>query len=61
MCDNDEAIPAAAQEAMVARARDMGASVEVAHVRAGHSPFLSCVEETAAWIEGVAAGGEGRV
>jgi hypothetical protein len=32
----------------------MGADVQVTKIRAGHSPFLSKVEETAEWIREVA-------
>jgi hypothetical protein len=46
---------------LIAHVRDEGVQVEVTRVQAGHSPFLSRVEETAAWIQGLEGeGGEQR-
>jgi hypothetical protein len=59
LCEDDQALVAAVQEAMIAHVRDEGVQVEVTRIRAGHSPFLSRIEETAAWIEGLGGEGEG--
>ncbi|KAJ5165897.1 hypothetical protein N7492_006193 [Penicillium capsulatum] len=50
LCTRDHAIPISAQEAMVAAAREAGASVTTKVVDAGHSPFLSKPDETVAFI-----------
>lgn len=39
---------------MVEGVREQGADVEVTRIDAGHSPFLSRVEETVKWVRGVA-------
>jgi len=54
LCEDDQAIPAQGQEAMVKGARELGAKVEVQRIKASHSPFLSRVEETVEWVRGVA-------
>jgi pimeloyl-ACP methyl ester carboxylesterase len=59
VCEADQAIPAVVQEALIAHVRDEGVHVAVTRVQAGHSPFLSRVEETAAWIQGLGDEGEG--
>ncbi|KAH7412130.1 hypothetical protein DE146DRAFT_642303 [Phaeosphaeria sp. MPI-PUGE-AT-0046c] len=53
LCEDDAAIPSAAQEGMTVAAREAGGEVEVTRLKSGHSPFLSKVEETAEWVEGV--------
>ncbi|KAF2826260.1 alpha/beta-hydrolase [Ophiobolus disseminans] len=57
LCEDDRAIPAAGQEAMIQGAKDAGAQVDVTRIKASHSPFLSKVDDTVKWIRGVA--GEG--
>jgi predicted esterase len=59
LCEYDQAIPAAAQEALIAHVRDEGVQVAVTRIQAGHSPFLSRVDETAKWIEGLGGDGDG--
>lgn len=59
LCEDDLAIPAAAQEAMAAKAKELGGDIEVTRIKSGHSPFLSRVEETVEWVEGVVARGKG--
>jgi len=54
LCEQDRAIPAEAQEAMVDAARELGAIVEIVRLDSGHSPFLSKPKETVEWIRGVA-------
>jgi predicted esterase len=54
VCEEDRVVPAQGQEAMVQAARDLGAQIEVSKIKAGHSPFLSMVEETVDWVRGVA-------
>jgi pimeloyl-ACP methyl ester carboxylesterase len=54
LCELDQAIPEAVQVGMIEGAKGIGADVQVTRIRAGHSPFLSRVEETAEWIRGVA-------
>ncbi|OAL55607.1 alpha/beta-hydrolase [Pyrenochaeta sp. DS3sAY3a] len=54
VCELDQAIPLQAQLAMTDAVRDAGAEIVVSRIEAGHSPFLSKVEETAKWIRGVA-------
>ena len=39
---------------MIDSVREQGAEVEVTRIDAGHSPFLSRVEETVEWVRGVA-------
>jgi hypothetical protein len=41
---------------MIDGVKEAGGEVEVTRIKAGHSPFLSKVEETAGWIVGVAGG-----
>lgn len=38
---------------MTDKVKELGGDIEVTRVKSGHSPFLSKVEETAAWVEGV--------
>ena len=54
ICEQDRAIPAAFQEAMVNAAKEKGAHVDVVRMDSGHSPFLSKPKETVAWIREVA-------
>lgn len=54
LCEQDKAIPAAAQEAMVNGVKEAGGDIETTRIDAGHSPFLSRVEETVAWMRKVA-------
>ncbi|KAJ4369969.1 hypothetical protein N0V83_005733 [Neocucurbitaria cava] len=58
LCEDDQAIPAAGQEAMIAGVKDLGGVIEVTRLKASHSPFLSRPEETVEWIRR-AAGEEG--
>ncbi|OAL01997.1 alpha/beta-hydrolase [Phaeosphaeriaceae sp. SRC1lsM3a] len=53
LCEDDLAIPILGQEAMTDKVKELGGDIEVTRVKSGHSPFLSKVEETAAWVEGV--------
>jgi hypothetical protein len=39
---------------MIEGVRALGADVDVTRIDAGHSPFLSKVEETVGWVRGVA-------
>ena len=51
-CSIDETLPLAAQEFVVAEAKKAGAPVLLEWtVHAGHSPFLSKIEETAAFVQ----------
>ncbi|ORY10553.1 Alpha/beta hydrolase fold-1 [Clohesyomyces aquaticus] len=50
LCEEDNAIPAVAQEAMVEQAKSMGAEFEVERIKASHSPFLSMPDETVDFI-----------
>jgi hypothetical protein len=34
--------------------KEAGGDIEVTRIQAGHSPFLSKIDETVEWIEGVA-------
>ncbi|KAH7392808.1 Alpha/beta hydrolase fold-1 [Pyrenochaeta sp. MPI-SDFR-AT-0127] len=54
VCEDDLAIPAAAQEGMVKAVKEAGADIEITRIKAGHSPFLSKPDETVAWIQKVA-------
>lgn len=49
-CTKDNAMKIEVQEAMVAGAKQAGASVTTKTLQAGHSPFLSKVDETVAFI-----------
>ncbi|KAB8075845.1 alpha/beta-hydrolase [Aspergillus leporis] len=51
LCKQDHAIPIQAQEAMVAAAREAGATVVTETLDCSHSPLLSRVDETVAFIE----------
>ncbi|MBE7180361.1 MAG: alpha/beta fold hydrolase [Terriglobus roseus] len=46
LCELDNAIVPAAQEAMVQGVRDAGADMRVERLKCGHSPFLSHPDET---------------
>lgn len=50
ICEDDNAIPSFAQEAMVKSAKDAGADVTVERMKSSHSPFLSHPEETADFL-----------
>ncbi|KAH8716849.1 Alpha/beta hydrolase fold-1 [Phaeosphaeriaceae sp. PMI808] len=54
VCEDDRAIPAFAQDAMIKAVQDAGAEIDVTRFKASHSPFLSMPEETAGWIRRVA-------
>jgi pimeloyl-ACP methyl ester carboxylesterase len=55
-CANDRAMTLAYQQNLVKVAKDAGAKIEVEEtIEAGHSPFLSKVEETSAFIRKVAS------
>lgn len=58
LCEDDIAIPAAGQEAMIAGVKEMGGEIEVTRIKAAHSPFLSRPGETVEWVRRV-AGEEG--
>ena len=53
LTENDKVMPIHGQEWMIERVRGLGAKVEVTRVYTDHFPFLSHVEETAAWLKGV--------
>jgi len=53
MTENDKVVPIHSQEWMIERVRALGAKIEVTRISADHFPFLSHVEETAAWLKGV--------
>ncbi|PSN60280.1 alpha/beta-hydrolase [Corynespora cassiicola Philippines] len=50
VCEDDNAIPVAAQEAMVDGAKAMGADVQAERIKASHSPFLSQPDVVANWV-----------
>jgi len=50
ICEDDNAIPSFAQEAMVKAAQEAGADMKVDRMKSGHSPFLSHPEETADFL-----------
>lgn len=54
VCEDDKAIPVAAQDGMIKSVQDAGFEVDVSRIKASHSPFLSKPAETAAWIRKVA-------
>ncbi|KAH7554706.1 Alpha/beta hydrolase fold-1 [Bipolaris maydis] len=54
LCEDDLAIPREGQQAMIEGVKAVGADIEVTSIKVGHSPFLSKVDETVAWIVGVA-------
>lgn len=55
LCEDDLAIPAAAQEGMIKGVEEAGGGeIEVTRIKSGHSPFLSKPDETAAWLQKVA-------
>ena len=54
LCEDDQAIPAFAQEAMTGMVRDMGGEMEVERIKAGHSPFLSQPDVVVEWLRRVA-------
>jgi predicted esterase len=54
LCEKDQALPVEKQQAMIDKAREQGADVQVTRISAGHSPFLSKVDETVGWVRGVA-------
>jgi hypothetical protein len=49
------AIPWQGQQAMCDMVKEAGGDIEVTRIASGHSPFLSKVDETVEWIEGVAS------
>ncbi|KAH7089541.1 Alpha/beta hydrolase fold-1 [Paraphoma chrysanthemicola] len=53
LCEDDLAIPSFAQTGMTQAVKDAGAEIEVHRIKAGHSPFLSKVDETVDWIVSV--------
>lgn len=54
ICEDDLTIPKALQEAMVGMVRDKGGELRTDRLKSSHSPFLSHVDETVAWIRKVA-------
>ncbi|KAI8942401.1 hypothetical protein NX059_000475 [Plenodomus lindquistii] len=54
VCEDDLAIPVAAQEGMCKGVEEAGGEIEVTKIMAGHSPFLSKPEETVQWLRRVA-------
>lgn len=50
LCEEDIPIPPFAQELMTGQVREMGGEIEITRIKSGHSPFLSRVDETVAWI-----------
>lgn len=53
LTENEKVVPIHGQEWMIGRVRALEAKIEVARIFADHFPFLSHVEETAAWLKGV--------
>jgi hypothetical protein len=53
LCEDDIAIPWQGQQAMCDAVKEAGGEIEVTRIKAGHSPFLSKVDETVEWIEGI--------
>lgn len=54
LCEDDRAIPAAAQEQMANGVREMGGEIEVERINTSHSPFLSQPDVVVEWIRRVA-------
>lgn len=54
MCEDDLAIPLAGQEAMTDTVKSRGGDISIQRLKSSHSPFLSHVDETVAWIKKVA-------
>ncbi|KAE8153364.1 Alpha/beta hydrolase fold-1 [Aspergillus avenaceus] len=50
LCEEDRAIPIAVQEAMVEKAREMGANISTERVKTGHTPWLVDGEFVAGFI-----------
>lgn len=50
LCEDDRAIPLAAQEAMVEKARQKGARFETERVKTAHTPWLVVPDEVAEYI-----------
>ncbi|KAJ5564940.1 hypothetical protein N7513_001182 [Penicillium frequentans] len=50
LCEHDEAIPLAAQQWMVDRAREKGALFETETIATGHTPWLVLTDEVATYI-----------
>lgn len=50
LCEYDEAIPLAAQQWMVDRAREKGALFETETIATGHTPWLVLTDEVATYI-----------
>jgi hypothetical protein len=57
LCEDDLAIPAAGQQHMIDGVKAAGGEIEVTKIKAGHSPFLSKIDETVEWIVGVCEAG----
>lgn len=53
LCEDDIAITAQGQQAMIDGVKEGGGEIEVTRIKAGHSPFLSRIDETVEWIVGV--------
>ncbi|KAF2443563.1 alpha/beta-hydrolase [Karstenula rhodostoma CBS 690.94] len=54
ICEDDLAIPVAGQEAMTGMVKNMGGELWTERLKSSHSPFLSHVGETVAWIKRIA-------
>lgn len=54
ICEDDLVIPNALQEAMTSMVRHKGGDLLTDRLKSSHSPFLSHVDETVAWIRKVA-------
>lgn len=50
ICEDDNAIPLVAQEAMTQAAKDAGADITIERMKSSHSPFLSHPKETAEFL-----------
>ena len=50
VCTEDKTFPRPVQDVLVAGARQAGADVTTSEIATSHSPFVSKVDETAAWV-----------
>jgi hypothetical protein len=50
LCEDDNAIPAFAQELMTGGAKEMGGDIQVERIKSSHSPFLSQPDTVVNWL-----------
>lgn len=56
VCENDRALPATAQDAMIDAAREQGGVIDVERIPSAHSPYIGCPELVAAFIDRAVGG-----